>query len=72
MPDVTFFLRGAKGEDVPLVVTPDVYVRPPMDPEQDECLILISAGPEGIWVLGNPVLIEDLFNITRQSFEVGS
>ncbi|KAF4666017.1 hypothetical protein FOL46_003321 [Perkinsus olseni] len=71
MPDITFFLRGAKGEDVPLVVTPDVYVRPPMDPEQDECLILISAAPEGIWVLGNPVLIGRYFYYHWEENKIG-
>ncbi|KAF4739517.1 hypothetical protein FOZ63_028494 [Perkinsus olseni] len=71
MPDITFFLKGAKGEDVPLVVTPDAYVRPPMDPEQDDCLILISAAPEGIWVLGNPVLIGRYFYYHLEENKIG-
>ncbi|KAF4724225.1 hypothetical protein FOZ63_006851 [Perkinsus olseni] len=71
MPDITFFLKGAKGEDVPLVVTPDVYVKPPMETEQDKCLILFSVEPQGIWVLGNPVLIGRYFYYHWEENKIG-
>ncbi|KAF4678405.1 hypothetical protein FOZ60_016765 [Perkinsus olseni] len=61
LPDMTFFLKGEHGENVPLVFKPDDYVEPPTQPGQTDCDLIIQRDDFGEWLIGYPMLFGRYF-----------
>ncbi|KAF4686955.1 hypothetical protein FOZ60_004670 [Perkinsus olseni] len=71
LPDLTFFMDGPDGSEVPLVITPDAYVEPKPKPGSKDCKLLVDEDPDNEWTIGHPALLGKYFSFRWGEKKIG-
>ncbi|KAF4727452.1 hypothetical protein FOZ62_031038, partial [Perkinsus olseni] len=71
LPDLTFFLKGVDGSEVPLVISPDAYVEPKPKPGSKDCILLVDEDPDNEWTIGHPALLGKYFSFRWSEKKIG-
>ncbi|KAF4734649.1 hypothetical protein FOZ63_020908, partial [Perkinsus olseni] len=71
LPDLTFFMDGPDGSEVPLVITADAYVEPKPKPGSKDCILLVDEDPDNEWTIGHPALLGKYFSFRWGEKKIG-